>query len=83
MVVLDLVWTTDPGMSSTVENGEEVFKKGENMVDAVKQSVAQELDLSFNILTFYQISWMCSFHKIKRKLSKYCLMGLKMQPTFA
>ena len=29
MVVLDLVWTTDPGNSSAVGNGEEAFETGE------------------------------------------------------
>ena len=37
MVVLDLVWTTDPGHSSAVGNGEdqEAFETGENMGGAV------------------------------------------------
>ena len=35
MVVLDLVWTTDPGNSSAVGNGEEAFEAGENMGGAV------------------------------------------------
>ena len=35
MVALDLVWTTDPGNSSVVGNGEEAFKTGENMGGAV------------------------------------------------
>ena len=35
MVVLDLVWTTDPGNWSAVGNGEEAFETGENMGGAV------------------------------------------------
>ena len=35
MVVLDLVWTTDPSNSSAVGNGEEAFETGENMGGAV------------------------------------------------
>ena len=35
MVVLDLVWTTDPGNTSAVGNGEEAFETGENMGGAV------------------------------------------------
>ena len=35
MVILDLVWTTDPGNSSAVGNGEEAFETGENMGGAV------------------------------------------------
>ena len=54
MAVLDLVETTDPGNSSAVGNGEEAFETGENMGDAVWQSVAQELDWkSFKLWTFY------------------------------
>ena len=34
MVVLDLVWTTDPSNSSAVGNGE-AFETGENMGGAV------------------------------------------------
>ena len=37
MVVLDLVWTTGPGNSSAVGNGEEAFEMGENMGGAVAQ----------------------------------------------
>ena len=70
MVVLDLVWTTDPGNSSAVGKGEEAFKTGENMGGAVKYGLFIKFDE-------------CSFHKIKRKFSKYCHMGLKLQPTFA
>ena len=44
MVVLDLVWTTDPGNSSAVGNGEEAFETGENMGGAVQRSVAQKFD---------------------------------------
>ena len=44
MVVLDLVWATDPSNSSAVGNGEEAFETGENMGGAVKGSVAQKLD---------------------------------------
>ena len=42
-VVLDLVWTTDPGNSSAVGNGEEALETGENMGGAVQRSVAQSL----------------------------------------
>ena len=35
MVVFDLVWTTDPGNSSAVRNGEEAFETGENVGNAV------------------------------------------------
>ena len=44
MVVLDLVWTTDPGNRSAVRNGEEAFKTGENMGGAVQWSVAQKFN---------------------------------------
>ena len=44
MVVLDLVWTTDPGNSSAVGNGEEALETGENMGGAVYRSVAQDFD---------------------------------------
>ena len=42
MVVLDLVWTTDPGNSSAIGNGEEAFETGENMGGAVQWPVAQK-----------------------------------------
>ena len=35
MMVLDLVWTTDPGNSSAVGNGEEAFETAENMGGAI------------------------------------------------
>ena len=35
MVVLDLVWTTDPGNSSAVRNGKEAFETDENMGGAI------------------------------------------------
>ena len=41
MVVLDLVWTTDPGNLSMVANGEGGLETGENMGGA-EQSVAQK-----------------------------------------
>ena len=39
MVALDLVWTTDPGNSSAIGNGEEAFETGENMGGAVQWPV--------------------------------------------
>ena len=42
MVVLDLVWAPDPGNPSTVRNGEEAVKTGENMGGAVEWSVVQK-----------------------------------------
>ena len=38
MIVLDLIWTTDPGNWSAIRNGE---KAGEHMGGAVQWSVAQ------------------------------------------
>ena len=56
MVVLDLIWTTDPGNSSAVGNGEEAF-----------ETVSTDKVLKYGLfIKFYE----CSFHKIKRKLSK-------------
>ena len=43
MVVLDLVWTTDPDNSSAIKNGEEAFKMGENMGGTVQRSIAQRM----------------------------------------
>ena len=44
MVVLDLVWTTDPGNSFVVKNGEEALETGENMGSTVQRSVAQKFN---------------------------------------
>ena len=44
MVVLDLVWTTDSGNSSTVGNGEEALETGENMGGAVERFVAHKFN---------------------------------------
>ena len=44
MVVLDLVWTTDPGKSSAIGNGEKAFKTGENKGGDVQWSEAQRFD---------------------------------------
>ena len=42
MVVLDLVWITEPNNLSTIRNGEELLDLGENM--NVQQSAAQKFD---------------------------------------
>ena len=44
MLVLDLVWATDFDNASVVRNGEEAFKRGENIGGAVQWSVAQKFD---------------------------------------
>ena len=44
MVVLDLVWTTDPGNSFVVGNGEEVLETGENMGGAVQRPMTQNFN---------------------------------------
>ena len=44
MVVLELVWITDPSNLSTIEIGGEAFKMGENIGGTVQWSVAQKFD---------------------------------------
>ena len=68
MVVLDLVWTTDPCNTSAVRNGRETVRTRENMGGAVKCSVAQKFDKLIFLIKFYEYS----FHKSETKLSKYC-----------
>ena len=75
-----MVWTTDPGNRSGVRNGEEAFKTGENMCGAVQWSVG--LTDKVKKLALFIKFHECSFHKIKRKISKYCHMVLKMQPKY-
>ena len=54
MVVLDLVWTTDPGNSSAVGNGEEAFETGENMGGAVLKKF-WNLDFLLNFMNVASI----------------------------
>ena len=84
MVVFDFVWATDPGNPSMVRNGKEAVKMGENICGVALFNGLWLKSLIDNVAkwTLFIKFHECSCHKIKRMLSNYCHMGLKMQSTF-